>query len=63
MNLWWEYEEVNYPGLDFVILAAAKDEPRQMAALGKGSQVAVFRYAGVERLEDHLDLLSTMIAS
>lgn len=63
VNLWWEYEEVPYPGLDFVILAAAKDEPRQMAALGKGSQVAVFRYAGVERLEDHLDLLSTMIAS
>lgn len=61
VNLWWEYQEVSYPGLDFVILAAAKDEPRQMAALGKGSQVAVFRYAGVERLEDHLDVLSTMI--
>ncbi len=61
VNLWWEYEKIPYPGLDFVILAAAKDEPRQMAALGKGSQVAVFRYAGVERLEDHLDVLSTMI--
>ena len=62
VNLWWEYEEISYPGLDFVILATAQDEPWQMAALGKGSQVAVFRYAGVERLEDHLDVLFAMTA-
>ena len=61
VNLWWEYKEADYPGLDFVILATAKDEPWQMAAVGKGGKVAVFRYAGVERLENHLDLLSEMV--
>lgn len=61
VNLWWEYKEVDVPGLDFVILATAQDEPWQMAAIGKGSKVAVFRYAGVERLEEHLDLLSEMV--
>ena len=61
VNLWWEYEEVDYPGLDFVILATAKDEPWQMAAVGKGGKVAVFRYAGVERLEKHLDLLASIV--
>ena len=61
VNLWWEYEEIPHPGLDFVILATVKDEPWQMAAVGKDGKVAVFRYAGVERLEDHLDLLSKMV--
>ncbi|MGO5022602.1 DUF2812 domain-containing protein [Lawsonibacter sp. LCP25S3_G6] len=61
VNLWWEYEEIPHPGLDFVILATVKDEPWQMAAVGKGGKVAVFRYGGVERLEDHLDLLSKMV--
>ena len=61
VNLWWEYEEVDFPGLDFVILATVKDDPWQMAAIGKGGKVAVFRYAGVEHLEDHLDLLSKMV--
>lgn len=61
VNLWWEYEEVTYPGLDFAILASAQDEPWQMAAVGKGGQVAVFRYAGQQRLGDHLDLLAEMV--
>lgn len=61
VNLWWEYEEVPYPGLDFVILATVKDEPWQMAAVGKGGKVAVFRYGGVECLKDHLDLLSELV--
>ena len=61
MNLWWEYEEISYPGLDFVILATVKDETWQIAALGKGGRAAVFRYAGVERLEDHLETLAEMV--
>ena len=60
VNLLWSYEEVDYPGLDFVILATT-DDPWQMAALGKGGNVAVFRYAGVEKLEDHLDQLAAMV--
>lgn len=61
VNLWWEYEEVSYPGLDFVILATVKDETWQMAAVGRGGKVAVFRYAGVERLEGHLERLAEMV--
>ena len=61
VNLWWEYEEVDYPGLDFVILATAQDEPWQMTAVGKGGKVAVFRYAGQQRLEECLEVLSTMV--
>ena len=61
VNLWWEYEEVDYPGLDFVILATARDEPWQMAAVGRGGKVAVFRYAGQERLGDHLETLAEMV--
>ena len=61
VNLWWEYEEVDWPGLDFVILATARDEPWQMAAVGRSGKVAVFRYAGQERLGDHLDLLAEMV--
>lgn len=60
VNLKWSYEEVEYPGLDFAILATT-DDPWQMAALGRGGTVAVFRYAGVERLEDHLDQLAAMV--
>lgn len=29
-----------------------------MAAVGRGGRVAVFCYAGVEKLSDHLDLLA-----
>jgi hypothetical protein len=61
VNLRWNYKEVDYADLDFAILADAKDNLWQMAALGKDGQVAVFRYAGVERLSDHLEQLASMI--
>jgi len=61
VNLHWLYEEVSHPGADFVILARATTEPYQMAALGKGGKVAVFRYGGGEDLADHLDLLAEMV--
>lgn len=62
VNLRWSYEELDVPGLDFAILA---DEPEgiwQMAALGRGGRVAVFRYAGEEKLEEHMELLASMVA-
>jgi hypothetical protein len=61
VNLSWNYEEVTYADLDFVILADAKDGLWQMAALGKDGRVAVFRYAGVERLGNHLEQLAAMV--
>lgn len=61
VNLHWEYEEISVPGLDFVILATTTERPWQMAAIGKGNQVAVFRYAGVESLFDHIELLATVV--
>lgn len=61
VNIRWGYEEVSYPGVDFVILARDPESPWQMAALGNGGRVAVFRYAGVEQLADHLDALATMV--
>ncbi len=61
VNLLWSYEEVSVPGLDFVILAQDDDGIWQMAALGRGGHVAVFRYAGAEQLADHLEQLSAMV--
>ncbi|MGI5963206.1 MAG: DUF2812 domain-containing protein [Lawsonibacter sp.] len=61
VNLEWSYEEINYPGLDFVILATHPDQIWQMAALGRGGNVAVFRYAGVEQLSDHLGQLAAIV--
>ena len=61
VNLTWSYEEVDYPGLDLVILANEPDGIFQMAAVAKGGRLAVFRYAGVEDLEDHLDLLAQAV--
>ena len=58
VNLYWDYEEIPWPGTDFVILATVEDEPWQMAAVGRGGRVAVFRYAGQEDLAGHLDLLA-----
>lgn len=46
VNLYWSYEEVDWPGTDFVILATVEDDPWQMAAVGRGGRVAVFCYAG-----------------
>ena len=61
INLYWTYEEVDYPGTDFVILAHEDGGVWQMAALGSGGHVAVFRYGGQEKLAEHLDLLSIMV--
>lgn len=61
VNLHWTYEELSYPGLDFVILATEPDGIWQGLALGRGGRVAVFHYGGMEDLTDHLDLLSTMV--
>jgi len=59
INLEYVYEEVEHSEADFVILARTKDTPWQMAALGRGRQVAVFRYTG--EIADHLDLLAEMV--
>ena len=62
LNVRMRYEEVDYPGLDFVILAyAEEDRVWQLAALGRGRDAAVFRYAGQERLADHLEVLAEMV--
>ena len=61
VNVRWSYEYVDYSDLDFVIIANEPNEIWQMAALGKGGKVAVFRYGGQEKLRDHLDLLSTLV--
>lgn len=62
VNVRWIYKEVDYPDTDFVILAQEEDGIWQMAALGSGRHVAVFRYGGQEKLIDHLDLLSSMVS-
>lgn len=61
VNLRWSYEELDVPGLDFAILAEEPEGIWQMAALGKGGRVAVFRYAGEEKLEEHMELLASMV--
>ena len=61
VNLRWSYEELDVPGLDFAILAEEPEGIWQMAALGRGGRVAVFRYAGEERLEEHMELLASMV--
>lgn len=62
VNLHWTYQEVDVLGLDFAVLATPEeDRVWQMAALGRGRDVAVFRYAGQERLEDHLDTLAALL--
>ena len=62
-NLRWDYEELSYPGLDFVFWATAEPYGAcyQMLALGKGNRVAVFHYGGVEQLPDHLGLLAAAV--
>ncbi len=62
VNLPWSYEEVDWPGLDLAVLARnQRDGIWQMAAVVKGSRVAVFRYAGRENLADHLDVLASVV--
>lgn len=61
VNLTWTYEEMDWPGTDFVILAKTSGHPTQMAAVCRGGRLAVFRYAGMENLEDHLDTLAAIV--
>ena len=53
--------ELEYPGLDFVVVADREGETWQLAALGKGRDAAVFFYAGQEDLADHLDTLAEIM--
>ena len=61
VNLYYEYEELEVPGLDFAILTRNTGGFSQIAALGRGHWAAVFRYTGAEDLRDHLELLSSMV--
>lgn len=62
VNLTWAYKEVDVPGTDFAILAEnSGDSTFQMAAVARGGRVAVFRYSGMEKLEDHLNELADMV--
>lgn len=61
VNLEWGYKELSYPGLDFAIHATEPDGVWQMLAVGKGSSIAIFRYAGREWLPDCLQVLSNML--
>ena len=60
MNLTWTYEELEYPGLDFVILSRS-DSQYQGAAVCAGGRLAVFHYGGREDLADHLDALAQAV--
>lgn len=60
-NLKWHYEEIDFPSADFVIIADEEEGIWQMAALGKGCNVAVFLYGGQENLREHLELLSDLL--
>lgn len=57
VNLTWTYEEIDYPGLDFVILSRS-DSQYQGAAVARGGRLAVFHYGGREDLAEHLDVLA-----
>lgn len=62
INLTWTYEEVEYPGLDFVLLARSEEDGiRTIAAVAKSGRVAVFRYSGRENLADHLNVLAEAV--
>lgn len=61
VNLKWTYEDADWPGTDFVILATADDGIGQMAAVCSGGRLAVFCYTGMENLGDHLDTLAAIV--
>ncbi len=63
VNLRWVYEDVDVPSTDFVILAEVDGghDVWQMAAVAKGGKVAVYRYAGEQRLRNHLELLAAFV--
>ena len=61
VNLEWNYAELSCPGLDFAIYGTEPDGIWQMLAIGKGTRVAVFRYAGREQLSEKLQTLSEAV--
>lgn len=61
VNLEWSYEELSYSDLDFAIYATEPDGTWQILAIGRDNRVAVFRYAGIEQLSDHLNALSEAV--
>lgn len=61
INLRWNYEYIDYPDLDFVIIADEPDGIWQIMALGKGGKAAVFRYGGQEDLREHLEVLAALV--
>ena len=60
-ELSYRCEELEVPGLDFALLARDETGASQLAALGRGGWVAVFRYSGGEELSGHLELLASMV--
>ncbi len=61
LNRRYTYTELSHPALDFAIYATSKDGILQALAVGKGGHVAVFSYGGMQKLDEHLDLLATMV--
>lgn len=61
LNVTYTYHTVDYPGLDFILLARSDDGISQMAAMARDGRVAVFSYRGLQQLEDHLALLAEMV--
>ncbi|MCI9156159.1 MAG: DUF2812 domain-containing protein [Lawsonibacter sp.] len=61
VNLTWTYEEVDWPGLDLVILSRSNSQ-YQGAAVCRGGRLAVFRYGGREDLANHLDILAAAVS-
>ena len=55
------WREVDYPGLDFAVVADRADDTWQLAALGRGRDAAVFFYSGQAILANHLDVLAALI--
>ena len=61
VNLRWTFQEVDYPGADYVLLADSSRNS-QMAALAREGHLVVYCYNGAENLLEHLDLLFQPIA-
>lgn len=61
INTTWTYEELEYPGLDFVILSRSDSPQYQGAAVAKGGRLAVFHYGGREDLAGHLEEIVEMV--
>ena len=63
VNLYWSYEGGGLAGHRLCHpWPLQKKKTWQMAAVGRGGRVAVYLYAGVEKLSDHLDLLTDLVS-